>query len=378
MPKTLRGVEIWAAEDAVDGRKVTEQDIQDVVDSFAEVGHVLKPFIKLGHGENQAILEKERQTEGLPAGGWATKVYRVGRKILADFENVPDKLYQLVKAKAYRRVSSEVFHNIRLNGKTYRRALRAVAFLGADTPAIGSLDDILALGYASDAEMQTYETPLTYEEEDVKKCPKCGAEYQEGAKACPKCGEQFSATPGGVTIINNPGGPDEAAIEARIRAEYQVKLDAEAKKAADAQAEVAKFQADKKAAEEQARIDAFTGELQTLIDGGKIAPALKDEAVAIFKSLDAVAVVTYSAGGQEQKATPAEMFSGFLKKASDLGVFKETLPNGKETTEPGQAPDGVDPDSYAIDQETQKYAADHKVDYVTARKVVLASKKKEA
>jgi len=67
---TLKRVPIWAAETAVDGRQVTEQDVQDVVDSFQEIGPVLKPYVKLGHTENQKLL----QEDGLPAGGWVTRL----------------------------------------------------------------------------------------------------------------------------------------------------------------------------------------------------------------------------------------------------------------------------------------------------------------
>lgn len=363
---TLKRVPIWAAETAVDGRQVTEQDVQDVVDSFQEIGPVLKPYIKLGHTENQKIL----QEDGLPSGGWATRLWREGLTILADFAGVPTVLAELVTKGAYRRVSSEVFHNIKINGKTYRRALRAVAFLGADTPAISSLGDIVALGYASDAEVIAYDTPLTYQEETMQKCKKCGAEYEAGADKCPKCGEMFSAAPGVTVNVNAPTQVDRGAIEAEVAAKFTADLSAKDAALAAAQARIAKFEADKEAE----RIATFEATVKGLCDAGKLPPALQSKAVAIFRSLNAVSVVTYSVDGKDEKGTPAELFASFLQDAAKLDAFKETLGNKGGETGSEEAPEGVDPESFRIHKATQKYAAEHSVDYATARKAVLTQK----
>jgi len=123
------------------GDEYTTNDLDDMVSSFAEIGSKIKPFLKLGHDNNQKLLQKD----GMPSAGWITSLKRVGDTLLAKFSAVPEKIYQLLKAKAYGRMSSEIFWNLRDNGKTYRRVVRAVALLGADTPAVTTLDDFIEL-----------------------------------------------------------------------------------------------------------------------------------------------------------------------------------------------------------------------------------------
>ncbi|MDY6888143.1 MAG: phage protease [Pseudomonadota bacterium] len=123
------------------GQVFSEKDIQEIVDNFNSTKEALKPYVKLGHSEKQKII----QQDGLPSAGWIVSLKRKGEKLIADVKNVPKKIYELIKNKAYGRVSAEIFYNINIDGKKYRRALRSVALLGADTPAVTSLDDFIDL-----------------------------------------------------------------------------------------------------------------------------------------------------------------------------------------------------------------------------------------
>jgi len=136
----IEGVEIFAS-GTWNGDKYTTKDLDDMVTAFAETSKTVKPYLKLGHSNEQSIL----QNDGFPAAGWIGNVYRDGEKLLADFIDIPAKIFELLKNKAYRKVSSEIYHNITLSGKPYRRLLSAVALLGSDMPAVTSLDDILSL-----------------------------------------------------------------------------------------------------------------------------------------------------------------------------------------------------------------------------------------
>src|SRR3990167_797091 len=100
-----------------------------------------KPPLKLGHAEDQKMLQKD----GLPAAGWVSALYRVGEKLLADFIDIPEKIWKLIENKAYKNVSSEIFWNIEIDGTLYRRMLAGVALLGADMPAVTNLAGIQAL-----------------------------------------------------------------------------------------------------------------------------------------------------------------------------------------------------------------------------------------
>ena len=75
-----------------------------------------------------------------------------GAKLFAtEIENVPIRIAQLIQKKAYGRISSEIYWNYvdSTTGKKYRRVLKAAALLGGETPAVDSMDDVMALyGYA--------------------------------------------------------------------------------------------------------------------------------------------------------------------------------------------------------------------------------------
>jgi hypothetical protein len=134
------GVEIFKA-GLWNGDKYTEDDLDEMVKAFDAIGDKIKPYLKLGHTEKQALLQKE----GLPAAGWITNLKRVGDTLVAKFSSIPQKIYELIVNKAYGRFSSEIYWNLKDSGKTYKRVLKAVALLGADTPAVTTLDDFINL-----------------------------------------------------------------------------------------------------------------------------------------------------------------------------------------------------------------------------------------
>lgn len=122
----IEGVEIFAS-GVHNGDCYTTEDLDDMVSNFREVGFT--PPLKAGHDD----------TPGKPAIGWIENVRRHGSKLIADITHIPSEIYNLIKRRGYDRVSSEIFWNAKQNGKTFRRVLKAVALLGADIPAVGSL-----------------------------------------------------------------------------------------------------------------------------------------------------------------------------------------------------------------------------------------------
>lgn len=135
------------------GDNYTEKDLDDIVIAFNDTRDALKPYLKLGHSNNQTLLQRD----GFPAAGWVTSLKRKGKKLIAKLENVPEKIYSLIQNKAYGRISSEIFWNLNLNGKKYKRALKAIALLGADTPEVHSLNDFINLYTENfDAEIKYY------------------------------------------------------------------------------------------------------------------------------------------------------------------------------------------------------------------------------
>ena len=123
------------------GDPYTEDDLDQIVKAHHAVGHEIRPFLKLGHDEEQQLLQKD----GYPAAGWFANIRRKGVKLIADLTNVPRKIAELIKQKAYGRLSSEIYLDLDHKGTKYPKVLKAVALLGGDTPAVKTLDDFLAL-----------------------------------------------------------------------------------------------------------------------------------------------------------------------------------------------------------------------------------------
>ncbi len=133
--------------------KFTENDLDNLVKSFDELGTELKPYVKLGHDDKQKLLQKD----GYPSIGWITKLKRNGEKLLADISGMPKKIYELVQSKAYGRWSPEIYFNLQNKDKKYPRVLKALSLLGGDTPACTNLDDYINL-----YEAESYEDVKTY------------------------------------------------------------------------------------------------------------------------------------------------------------------------------------------------------------------------
>lgn len=122
------------------GDVYTAEDLDEMVKAFKAHQTTFKPPLKLGHDDKQELLQRD----GYPAAGWIGNVYRQGEKLLADFIDIPNKIYELLEKGAYKNVSSEIYWDIEVNGTTYPRMLAGVALLGADVPAVLNLSDIMS------------------------------------------------------------------------------------------------------------------------------------------------------------------------------------------------------------------------------------------
>lgn len=123
------------------GKTITEDDLDHMVAAFSETKPKgVAPFLKLGHNDEQSIVK----SSGEPAAGWIENVKRVGNALYCDFVDIPRKIFEAIKNKSYRKVSIEMLNNFEIDGKKYPKFLYAVSLLGAELPAVSTLDDILA------------------------------------------------------------------------------------------------------------------------------------------------------------------------------------------------------------------------------------------
>ena len=134
----VRDIEIFAPGEH-NGDKYSEKDLDDMVEAFK--GLDFRPALKIGHTQDKP---------GAPAYGWVTNLRKVGGKLVADFESMHDSVLQALKDRRYDRVSSEIYFGLKRGGKTFRRALKAVALLGAEVPAVAGLIPLHKMEFATE------------------------------------------------------------------------------------------------------------------------------------------------------------------------------------------------------------------------------------
>ena len=148
--KDIDGVAIFAV-GTWNYMKFTEDDLSMIADNtnklLADGQH--KPPLKFGHSDEQII---EGQYDGDPALGWVENL-RVEQRsreaedgtttselqLIADFKDVPDIVVLAIEHNLYRSVSVEMDYI-----RYYGWFLTGVALLGADLPAVKTLDDLSA------------------------------------------------------------------------------------------------------------------------------------------------------------------------------------------------------------------------------------------
>jgi hypothetical protein len=123
------------------GRDYSGADLDAMVAAYNALRGVYDPPAKLGHNSEQQLLA----SDGLPAAGWVSNLYRRGERLVADFKDVPKKVAELIKAGAYKKRSAEIWFNAEFGERTYRTVLKAVSWLGADAPAVSGLSDVFEM-----------------------------------------------------------------------------------------------------------------------------------------------------------------------------------------------------------------------------------------
>lgn len=336
MPKNIQDVEIFATgkhrgSEVVD---ITENDLQEMVKSFNELSGTggFQPVLKLGHDDVQKFFGARK---GAPNLGFVEKLRIEGSKILADFTNIPDALFDLIKQRRFNSVSIEMFPKTEFNGKQFKNVLTAVALLGAELPAVKGLKDLAATLFTEEAEKDFPGEKIELKEQDM-----------------PFSQEQVD------TLV------DAAVAKAtkEAKAEFTVQLDAvtverdDALKARDtAQESLRTFEADIEKQSATAMVD-------KAIEEGKLLPAQKDAALAFAMNVSG----TIKMGDKETSAS--KLFTDFI----------DSLPTKVDLSEKGEgnanesnfvsAADQVD----ALAKAKVSASSDGKMDYATARQIVLS------
>lgn len=350
--KRINGVEVFAAGEW-NGDAYSEADLDEMVRAFQETSKTFRPPLKLGHDDNQTLL----QQDGLPAAGWIGRLYRVGKKLVADFVDIPDRIYDLLTRGAYRKVSAEIYWDARVGDARYGRLLSAVALLGADLPAVSTLADILAQ-YRGDGVVKHYD-------------------LHAGCFMIKSESRDTTTSPGEPKMANEKS-------EAELRLENELK--AERDKAAAAEAKLKTYEQDigdrdkeiedlrtfKKDAD--TRISAAEAKLQDAQVDREIAELQGEKLVS--KAMRPLVHALLSADAKQYTLKVGDADKTFSK----AGLLKEILKlhaaaasvNFVESSEAGKV--AGDGDEKALDSEIQQYAKEHDCSYAAAYRAVVKTK----
>ena len=149
----IKDVEIFATGNH-NGDTYTETDLDEIVSNYSKVGYI--PPLKDGHCKDKP---------GMPALGWIQNIRRMGNKLVADFVDLHEKVYEAIKSRRYSTVSSEIFWNLKNNNGTFKRALKAVALLGAEIPGVADLKPLREVVFNMESgEVKAYKVELDMKE----------------------------------------------------------------------------------------------------------------------------------------------------------------------------------------------------------------------
>jgi len=375
------------------GHEISDTDIQDIVNNTNEIIDRLKPMVKLGHDDKQKLL----QSTGLPAGGWITRLKKVGDKILVNIKEVPKVLYELIKNGAYKRISSEILYDYTepSTKKKYNKVLSAIAFLGGDLPAVTNLKDIAAL-YDSNgkANIIIYEKIEKYNCECIKcgykmtsdehcdelKCPECGGQMRRVERPGPgqphieKSKERkVYIMPNGIKITEVEGKKfiaveDYEKIEKEketIEKEkeeakgFKEKFEAEEKKSKEAKEKLNKISNEKREAEIKTFVDAHCSEKDM-----RFLPKQKEVLMTLIGSTSDEKKIKFTEDKKEIELSQRELLVKFIELQPNFSdsIFAELSKSGEKDE---------DDKSTGQEKKVQKYMAEHKE--VSYRDAVLAT-----
>lgn len=301
------------------GLDFSDDDLNSIAAAFDELSGVQKVPIKLGHNDKQPM------TDGQPALGWVHRVYRQGSKLVADITDIPRQIYDAISKRLYRTVSVELLKSVEHKGKGYPWVLDAVALLGADQPAVNTLDE---LGKLTARRLQYDKAERTYCFETIK---------------------------GKGEVSNMPTGKKEDDVNAVTREEFSKvieKLDTLGAENADLKSKLAaatKVNHDREAEIKQEKLKAKREKIDegfnTAIKAGVITPAQREHFTKLLRLEDDDAAT----------ALDLEEFAAMLKAESPK-VGSDKTEAATFTVQQGE--EGMAPDEVAL-QRAREFQAKH-------------------
>ena len=169
------------------GKQITDEMIDDMIVNFNN--GVLSPYLNLDHDES--FTDKIKDALKVVRLGTVSKLYKKGKKLFADFKNVPKKIAELIENGALGQRSIEMFKKIKRADKTYNHVLSAVSFFGKGIPAVPNLEDHIPSLYVHDVTEEPIKIIL--EQEDIMETIQISKEEYDQLKSSMSEFETFKA-----------------------------------------------------------------------------------------------------------------------------------------------------------------------------------------
>lgn len=293
--------------------ELSEANIQEIVDLFDP--NFLAVPITLDHIKTG------------PAYGWVSALKKQGSLLLASFQDVDPEFQDAVNQKKYKRISAEILLS-QETPKGNGSYLRAVTFLGANSPAVKGLKEV---NFSEDS------TPVCvdfHEKEPVHEI--VAVTFGEGSEA---------------KVINILAGDKETA-------------NALLAKFADIEAAKAKAESDLKTLRLTYRKNEYKTFLNEMIAYGNVTPAQVDDMLKVMESLDAITEFS------DVEGSVFETYKTSIKALPKIVTFNELAT--KEAfaevikTETSTEFADADPERKALHEKILAFAAEHKITYAEA------------
>ena len=325
----------------------TVEDLNKMAVNFKLLQGVHKPPLKLGHDDNQKFMD---QTDGGPALGWVSNLKVSGEKLIATVSDVPDKVWELIKAGRYKRQSAEIYEDVTYKGNAIGPVLRAVALLGADIPAVTNLEEIHAFLMAEK-----------------------NADFRA---------KQFSAFTSKNPTHKADPMPDK--IEGVSAADFKAFQERMENALKEKDAEIQKYHEKEKAKDAEAKVRKFVeskngvlAKANELVKAGKLTPKSRDDLEVMFglqerdfseeKGLQVKADWVLALFSE---IAPAKKDMGKKVESREAGYFKENPLHKGVAGEDTPDYNGLSPEDEAVAR-AQKLAGERKISLAEAQKRVF-------
>jgi hypothetical protein len=338
----LRDIEIFSV-GTHHNELFTEQDLDELVNNFNELKTKVKPILKIAH--HNAM----HKTDGQPALGWTTDLKRIGSKLIASFADVPKIVFDAISKKLYKRVSSEIYQNLEIGGKKYKRVLAGVGLLGADIPEVKDLKDI--------------EIFLTdnFERKEFVFCAEDGIIVSNKTNEVKKMDDE----------LKKKYEEEIARLKSDHEKEMKGKIlfsESDLKKYTD---KIGELQAELINTKKTDKVKEYKEFCEKMVMDGKMIPAARDILIADIDKLNF--------SETDGIVLPFAKFKSFMEKTKEIldksekGYHLPTEERKKQAKSNYFETKGIKAEGVELDQMAKEYALKNKVNYAEAISAVLLS-----